>query len=384
MLSQVFAQFLTKRQKEKVDMGSNTFGQLFQITTWGESHGRGVGVVIDGCPANLPLSEKDLNDELEKRQGGKTAYTTPRKEKDAAVIYSGVFEGKTTGAPLSIFIENKEADSSKYHPIEHLFRPGHANFTYLKKYGIFDYRGGGRASARETVSRVAAGAVAKKVLSHFKIDLTAYIREIGGIEIQTPDLSDLALLKKTTYTSPIFCPDEKKSLNMIEALTLAKKEKDSLGGIIECVATNFPPGVGDPVYEKLEANLAKAMMTLPATKGFEIGSGFSSARMKGSEHNDLFFTDHEGRVRTKTNHAGGILGGISTGMPLIFRVAFKPTSSIAKSQMTVSRKGGTEELTLPEGSRHDPCVAIRAVPIVEAMAAIVLADRLLVNRSAQL
>lgn len=365
-------------------MGSNAFGKLFRITTWGESHGKGIGVVIDGCPANLPLSDADINEELEKRQPGKTPYTSPRGEKDEAVIYSGVFEGKTTGAPLSIIIHNKDADSSKYEPIKTLLRPGHANFTYLEKYGIFDYRGGGRSSARETACRVAAGAVAKKVLTHFNIDLLAYISEIGGIPIAPPNLSSLKPLRDQVMASPIFCPDEKAGEAMMQAILQAKEEKDSLGGIIECSAINLPVGLGDPVYEKLEANLAKAMMTLPATKGFEIGSGFAAARMKGSEHNDAFTTDETGQVVTETNYAGGTLGGISTGMPLSFRVAFKPTSSIEKKQKTVDLEGKKQDFELPKGSRHDPCVTIRAVPIVEAMAAITLADSLLMNRTSQI
>lgn len=365
-------------------MGSNTFGQLFRITTWGESHGKGIGVVIDGCPANLPISDDDINRELEKRQPGKTPYTSPREEKDEAVIYSGVFEGKTTGAPLSIIIHNKDADSSKYEPIKNLMRPGHANFTYLEKYGIFDYRGGGRSSARETACRVAAGAVAKKILAHFEINMTAFIREIGGISMEEPDLTDLQTLREKTYASPIFCPDQPAAAEMMKAILGAKEAKDSLGGIIECAATNLPVGLGDPVYEKLEANLAKAMLSIPATKGFELGSGFAATRMKGSEHNDAFTTDEAGNIKTETNFAGGTLGGISTGMPLLFRVAFKPTSSIEKKQKTVDVEGKKQDFELPKGSRHDPCVTIRAVPIVEAMTALILTDALLINRASRL
>lgn len=365
-------------------MGSNTFGKIFQITTWGESHGLGIGVIIDGCPANLPLTEQEVNIELEKRQPGKTPYTSPRVEKDEAKIYSGIFEGKTTGAPISIIIHNKNADSSKYEPIKNLLRPGHANFTYLKKYGVFDYRGGGRSSARETACRVAAGAVAKKILKHFDVDLAAYICEIGGIAIDNVDVSNLSELKMKTDANPIFCPDENVASAIMEAILDAKKNKDSLGGIIECVVINLPPGLGDPIYEKLEANLAKGMMTIPATKGFEIGSGFAAARMKGSEHNDTFIADAQGQISTETNFAGGILGGISTGMPLIFRVAFKPTSSIEKKQKTVDMQGQAEDFNLPKGSRHDPCVTIRAVPIVEAMTAIILTDALLLNRFSRL
>lgn len=361
-------------------MASNSFGNLFKITTWGESHGKGIGVVIDGCPAGIPLTDDDINEQLALRQPGKTPYTSPRGEKDHAEIYSGVFEGQTTGAPISIIILNKDADSSKYEPIKNLLRPGHANYTYLEKYGIFDYRGGGRSSARETACRVAAGAVAKKLLDHHGIAVTAFIKEIGGIEASIPPGD----LKKHTLASPIFCPDEKAGKEIIAKIVKFKEEKDSLGGVIEVIGVGLPVGLGDPVYEKLEANLAKAMMSLPATKGFEMGSGFKAARMKGSEHNDEFTKDNDGNIITKTNHAGGTLGGISSGTPLVFRVAFKPTSSIEKIQSTLDLDGNVQEFKLPAGSRHDPCVTIRAVPIVEAMAALTLADALLMNRSSKL
>jgi chorismate synthase len=365
-------------------MASNSSGTLFRITTWGESHGKAIGVVIDGCPAGLPLSNADINADLKLRQGGRTAYVTPRGEKDEAEIYSGVFEGKTTGAPISIIIFNQDADSSKYEPIKDLLRPGHANFTYLEKYGIFDYRGGGRSSARETACRVAAGAIAKKLLAHFGIRVVAYIKEIGGITASTPAHDSADALQNATRESPLFCPDKTATEQMIQALEKAKEEGDSLGGIIEITTFHLPIGLGDPVYEKLEANLAKAMLSLPATKGFEIGSGFAAARMKGSEHNDAFILDAEGKVSTATNFAGGILGGISTGLPLTARVAFKPTSSINKPQKTLSLGKEEKEFKLPEGSRHDPCVTIRAVPIVEAMAALVLVDAFLMHRNSKI
>lgn len=333
-------------------MASNSLGTIFRITTWGESHGKAIGVVIDGCPAGLSLSEEEINDQLARRRGGSTPYVSPRSEKDQAQIYSGVFEGKTTGAPISIIIFNHDVDSSSYEPIKDLLRPGHANFTYLEKYGTFDYRGGGRASARETACRVAASAVAKKLLSHFGVEITASLCEIGGAD---PADSE-------------------------EILDTVKQEGDSVGGIVEAIATGLPIGLGDPVYEKLEANLAKAMLSLPATKGFEIGSGFASARMRGSEHNDSFIIEDD-KVSTATNNAGGTLGGISTGQALTLRVAFKPTSSIKKAQATVSLAKEVTTFQLPEGSRHDPCVAIRAVPVVEAMMALVLADALLMNRA---
>ncbi|MBF8262338.1 MAG: aroC [Parachlamydiales bacterium] len=363
-------------------MASNFFGQIFRITTFGESHGPGVGVVIDGCPSGLSLSEQDINEQLAHRQCGKNAYTSPRKEEDRAEIYSGIFEGKTTGAPIAILIRNHDADSSQYEAIKDLYRPGHANFTYLEKYGVFDYRGGGRSSARETAARVAAGAVAKKLLKHFNIECAAFVSEIGGIVIQDPDLSNLQKIRDKTYASPIYCPDESASRKIMERISQIREEKETLGGIVACAA-HGPSGLGDPVYCKLEAMLAFAMLSIPATKGFEIGAGFSAARMKGSEHNDAFDIEEKGRVRTATNRAGGTLGGISTGSPIFFKVAFKPTSSIQKPQQTVSLKGEKATFQLPEMGRHDPCVAIRAVPVVEAMTALVLADALLMDRSAR-
>lgn len=358
-------------------MASNHFGTLFRITTWGESHGKGIGVVIDGCPAGLPITEEEINEELARRAGGKTPYTTPRSEKDRAEIFSGVFEGKTTGSPISLIIFNQDVDSSKYEPIKDLMRPGHANFTYLEKYGLFDYRGGGRSSARETACRVAAGAIAKKLLKHFGITLTAYLYAVGPHTIST---FDPAALEKSAF----FCPDPKAEQDISKAILAAKEEKDSLGGIIECTTSKLPIGLGDPIYEKLEANLAKAMLTIPATKGFEIGEGFRAARLKGSEHNAGFTTDPSGSIIPATNHAGGTLGGITTGLPLTFRVPFKPTSSIEKKQSTVDTSGAPQTFTLPAGSRHDPCVTLRAIPIVEAMTALTLADALLFSRTARL
>lgn len=365
-------------------MGSNTFGNLFKITTWGESHGKAIGVVIDGCPAGLEISEEDIQKELSLRIPGKSPYTSPRAETDKAEIFSGVFNGKTTGTPISIIIFNKDANSEAYEPIKDFLRPGHANFTYLEKYGIFDYRGSGRASGRETACRVAAGAIAKKFLSHFNIEIAAYIYEIDDITIKTPDYNHLEALRNETYISPVFCPDKEATQKIMQKLNSIKQEGDSLGGTIEFVAYPIPVGLGDPIYEKIEANLAKAMLSIPASKGFEIGSGFKTSCMKGSEHNDIFESDLDNRIITKTNHAGGILGGITTGMPLIGKVAFKPTSSIQKKQPTLTTTNTRKILELPSNSRHDPCVAIRAVPVVEAMIALVLADALLLNRSAKL
>jgi chorismate synthase len=363
-------------------MASNSFGNIFKITTWGESHGKAIGVIIDGCPAGLDIDETEINSALGRRAPGRTPYTSPRAEKDCAEILSGVFEGKTTGAPICIIIPNKESDSSKYEPIKDLLRPGHANYSYLGKYGIFDYRGGGRASARETACRVAAGAIARKILHICGIQLTAYIKQIGTIEAMIiPD--DLESIQTLTDQSSIFCPDLDVASAMMALIEKAKADGDSLGGIVEFIASSVPLGIGDPVYEKLEANLAHAMMTLPASKGFEIGSGFRSSVLQGSEHNDIF-KNEGGTIHTSTNHSGGVLGGICTGMPVVGRVAFKPPSSIMKPQETLTTSGEEAMFQLPAGSKHDPCVAIRAVPVVEAMAALVLVDAILLNRCAKL
>lgn len=360
-------------------MASNSFGKLFRMTTWGESHGAAIGVVIDGCPAGLCLDEDQLNQQMACRAPGKTRYTSPRKESDQAKILSGLFEGQTTGAPISILISNCDADPSKYEETKHLLKPGHANYTYLKKYGIFDYRGGGRASARETACRVAAGYVAKEFIRAFGVEVIAYIKQIGSISASLEGY-DVEHIRRFKEASPLFCPDEQASLSMGDLLDQVRQEGDSLGGVVEFRAHGVPVGLGEPLYYKLEAQLALALMGLPASKGFEIGSGFSSAAMQGSLHNDLYDTDG-GDVVCKTNHAGGVLGGVSTGMPVVGRVAFKPASSIGKRQKTLTLSGQKAVFELPLGSRHDPCVAIRAVPVVEAMVAIVLADALLLSRT---
>ena len=362
-------------------MASNSFGTLFRITTWGESHGKAIGVVIDGCPAGLPLEEQDILPDLMKRRPGYLPHTSPRKETDDLEILSGVFEGQTTGAPISLLIRNQDAHSASYELTKDLLRPGHANFTYLQKYGLFDYRGGGRASARETACRVAAGAIAKKILRTQGIDLLSYLKELGGISSLSPLGNSATVLREQRDKSSLFCLDPEAEQKML--IKLQTIEKDSLGGIIECTVFAMPQGLGDPVYEKLESNLAKAMLSIPASKGVEFGEGFEAARMYGSTHNDLFHLEN-GRIQTKTNHAGGTLGGISTGMPLIFRVAFKPTSSISTPQSTVDLQGTTQTFTLPTGSRHDPCLAIRAVPVVEAMTALVLVDAYLLNKTIRL
>ena len=363
-------------------MASNSFGNIFRITTWGESHGKAIGVVIDGCPAGIPLCEDDINIFLARRAPGKGPYTSPRTEKDLGAIYSGVFEGVTTGAPISIIIHNKDADSSKYEGIKDLLRPGHANFTYLEKYGVFDYRGGGRASARETACRVAAAAVAKKVIQCQGIDVLAHLCAVGNISA-TPQQEypqELEALRQRVDQSPLFVADPAAEQLMSAAIQDAKEKQDSLGGVVEFIATGLPVGLGDPVYEKIEANLAKAMLSIPASKGFEIGRGFEAASLHGSEHNDTFIQEN-GLTTTKTNHAGGTLGGITTGQPLQGRVAFKPTSSIMQPQETVDCTGKSETFLLPAGSRHDPCVAIRAVPVVEAMCCLVLVDALLMHQA---
>ena len=317
------------------------------------------------------------------RAPGQSPYTTPRQEKDHAQIYSGIFDGKTTGAPISIVIPNMDVKSQSYEPIKHVFRPGHANFTYLEKYGTFDYRGGGRSSARETACRVAAGAVAKKLLLHHDIQTCAYLKAVGDVHV-TININDLEQLRAAVLANPIFCPDPTAADQMMAQIIQAKNNHDSLGGVVAFIACGLPIGLGDPIYEKLEANLAKAMLSLPATKGFEIGEGFAAACMSGSSHNDLFIINNHNQTKTRTNHAGGTLGGISTGMPLSGQVAFKPTSSINQEQETVTTDGFKTNFKLPEGSRHDPCVAIRAVPVVDAMCALVLADALLMNRCSRL
>ncbi len=353
-------------------MASNSFGTLFRITTWGESHGPAIGVIIDGCPAGLPITETEINTDLKRRRPGATPYTSPRDEKDSVVILSGVFEGVTTGTPIALLIPNEDADPSKYESIKHLLRPGHANFTYLAKYGIFDHRGGGRASGRETAARVAAAAIAKKLLALEGITLFAYLKQLGPIQAKTILLAEIK-------NNPLFCPDPEAVQPMIQLIDEVKNEGDTIGGIVELTSTPLPIGLGDPIYEKLEANLAKAMLSIPASKGIEFGDGFASASMRGSEHNDLF-VHNQGGIRTSTNHAGGTLAGISNGQPLLLRVAFKPPSSIKKPQASLTLSGEPSTLVLPSGSRHDPCLAIRAVPVVEAMAALTLIDALLMNR----
>lgn len=355
----------------------NTFGQLFRITTFGESHGGGIGVVIDGCPPKIDISEAEIQRGLDRRRPGQSRITTQRKEEDRCEILSGIFEGKTLGTPIAMLVRNKDARPEDYPAIAKTFRPSHADFTYEAKYGIRNWQGGGRASARETIGRVAAGAIARRVLRTIfpKIDIVAYVAQIheiaAKIDMGKVEISDVD-------TNIIRCPDKAAAKKMISLIEKTRADGDSLGGMIECVIRNAPAGLGEPVFDKLEADLAKAMLSLPATKGFEIGSGFSAIRMRGSEHNDPFEM-REGKVRTATNFSGGIQGGISNGEEIYFRVAFKPTATIAREQRTVTIS--REQTKLAARGRHDPCVLPRAVPMVEAMAALVLCDHALRQRA---
>ncbi len=354
---------------------SNTFGNLFKITTWGESHGSAIGVVIDGCPAGIKVSAKDIQKDLDRRKPGQSKITTQRKEDDQVEILSGIFEGKTLGTPISLMIRNKDHKSCDYAEVKEKYRPSHADFTYDAKYGIRDYRGGGRASARETIGRVASGVIAKKILK--KTEAVAYVKQIHKVKA---DVNPAKVTAKQVESNIVRCPDAKTAKKMISAIEKAGKAGDSLGGIIECVIHNVPVGLGSPVFDKLEARLAKAMLSIPAVKGFEIGSGFNSVTMMGSEHNDEMSVKN-GKMTTKTNNAGGIVGGITNGMDIIFRVAFKPTATIFKKQSTITSAG--KNTTLKMSGRHDPCVLPRAVPIVEAMASLVLADEYLIQKTSK-
>ena len=351
-------------------MPGSSFGQIFRITTFGESHGPALGVVIDGCPPGLPFSVEDIQPDLDRRRPGQSAVTTARKEADEVQILSGVFEGKTTGTPICLVVFNSDARSRDYSQIKDLFRPGHADYTYRARYGIRDYRGGGRASARETVGRVAAGAVARKILAHEGVSILAYTCRVGDVVMQPVD----AVTREMIEANIVRCPDPDAASRMEEAVHEARKDKDSIGGEVEIIATGVPPGLGEPVFDKLKADLAKGMLSIPAVTGFEYGSGFSAARMRGSEHNDVFVNEN-GAVHTQTNRHGGMLGGISSGEPIIMRVAIKPTASVATPQKTVDIHGEEQEIVTK--GRHDPCLAPRFVPIGEAMTALVLVDHLL-------
>jgi chorismate synthase len=353
----------------------NTFGHLFRLTTFGESHGGAVGVVVDGCPPKLSLSEEDIQVELDRRKPGQSRLTTQRQEEDRCQILSGVFEGKTLGTPILVLVKNTDARSDDYLPFKDAYRPSHADYTYQVKMGIRNWKGGGRASARETVGRVAAGAIAKKILQEHNVEIVAWVQQVGTLAASVdPDTVQVAQVEET----PVRCPDADVRDRMIDAIDSARKDGDSLGGIVSIVARGVPPGLGAPIFDKLEADLAQALMSLPAAKGFELGSGFAGLALRGSEHNDPFYMEGD-RVRTRTNHSGGIQGGISNGENILLRVAFKPTATVLLDQETVTVD---KKPTRVKGrGRHDPCVLPRAVPICEAMVAIVLADHLLRQRA---
>ncbi|ELR99646.1 chorismate synthase [Gloeocapsa sp. PCC 73106] len=351
----------------------NTFGHLFRITTFGESHGGGVGVIIDGCPPRVAISESEIQADLDRRRPGQSKITTPRQESDRCEILSGVFEGKTLGTPIAILVRNQDARSQDYQEMEQKYRPSHADATYEAKYGIRNWQGGGRASARETIGRVAAGAIAKKILREIGgVQIIAYVKRIKDLEAIV-DQENVNL--EQVESNIVRCPDSECALKMIELIDQTRQAQDSVGGVVECIARNVPRGLGEPVFDKLEADLAKAVMSLPATKGFEIGSGFAGTLLTGSEHNDPYYIDDQGETRTRSNRSGGIQGGISNGEPVIIKVAFKPTATIGKAQDTVTNTG--VETVLAAKGRHDPCVLPRAVPMVEAMVALVLCDHLL-------
>jgi chorismate synthase len=357
-------------------MGS-TFGQLFRISTFGESHGGAVGVVIDGCPPRLPISVEEIQRDLDRRRPGQSTITTPRDEPDRAEVVSGLFDGQTLGTPIAIIVRNTDARPAAYADFKDVYRPSHADYTYEAKYGIRNWQGGGRASARETVGRVAAGAIARKLLAvTAQVEVLAYVRRVHTVEA-TVDPSQVTLSE--VEASIVRCPDAAAATAMIAHIDEARRRGDSLGGVVECVCRNVPVGLGEPVFDKLEADLARGLMSLPASKGFEIGSGFAGTMLTGIQHNDPFTVDASGRVRTVSNRSGGVQGGISNGEDIIVRVAFKPTATIAQAQQTVDRSG--KPVTLAAHGRHDPCVLPRAVPVVEAMACLVLADHLLRQRA---
>lgn len=357
-------------------MAGSSFGTIFRITTWGESHGKALGVVVDGCPAGLPLSEADIQPYLDRRKPGQSSITTQRKESDQVEILSGVFEGKTTGTPISMLLRNTSQISKDYDDIASYYRPGHADYTFDAKYGFRDYRGGGRSSARETAGRVAAGAVAIKILKTLGIEVTAYTRSIGPVEI-----NDASFEKEAIYTTIAAMPDREASKKAEEFLQRCREETDSAGGVVEIVVDHMPAGIGDPVFEKLDANLSKALFSIGAVKAVEIGSGIAVTKSKGSQNNDPFIMTEKG-IAKKSNHAGGILGGISDGDRIIARAHFKPTPSIFHTQDTVNKDG--EEIKVQIKGRHDPIVVPRAVVVVEAMTALTLVDLLLTNMSARM
>ncbi len=363
----------------------STIGTIFKVTTWGESHGKAIGVVVDGCPAGLELCEADIQKLLDRRKPGQSKFTTQRSEGDEVEILSGVFEGKTTGMPISMIVWNKDQRSRDYSQIADVYRPGHADFTFDEKFGFRDYRGGGRSSARETIGRVAAGAVAEKFLESLGIHMAAYTKSIGPVEIADLAYCKIEEIRKTAENNKLYMPDAEAAERAAKYLEEKMAECDSVGGVVECVVSGLPTGLGEPVFEKLDANLAKAMVSIGAVKGFEIGDGFGASQACGSVNNDAFRMGKDGasaKVEKATNHSGGVLGGLSDGSDLVFRAAFKPTPSIAKVQNTVNKNG--EEIELSINGRHDPVVVPRAVVVVEAMAAITLMDALLVSMTSRM
>lgn len=351
---------------------SNTFGKAFRLTTFGESHGQAVGGIIDGCPSNIPIDISIVQHELARRRPGQSALTTPRNEADEVVFLSGIFQGKTTGAPIAFEVRNHNQRSSDYDHLKDVYRPSHADFVYHQKYKHFDYRGGGRSSARETIARVAAGAIAKQVLAFYtNVKIRAYTSGVGEIFMPQHALLDFSI----TENNPVRCPNAEMAKKMEQYIDKIRNQNDSVGGVVTCHILNMPVGVGQPVFGKLNAELGYAMLGINAVKGFEIGAGFAAAEMLGSEHNDEFYTDENGQVHTKTNFSGGTQGGISNGQPIEFRVAFKPVATIGKAQNTINKQG--QAIKLEAKGRHDPCVVPRAVPIVEAMAALTVLDLML-------
>ncbi len=360
-------------------MAGNSFGQLFRITTFGESHGEAIGVIIDGCPAQLPVDINYIQGELDKRKPGQSKITTQRKESDTVKILSGVFEGKTTGTPIAMIIPNEDQRSKDYSHNTNIFRPSHADFTYQSKYGIRDHRGGGRSSARETAARVAAGALAKLLLKSQGIEIVAHVSSVGKINAPEVQISNAQQFIDEREKNIVRCADAATAEQMISFIDDIRKQGDTVGGKVSCHIINCPVGLGEPVFDKLHAELGKAMLSINAVHGFEFGSGFSGSEMRGSEHNDIFVSDDQGNVKTLTNYSGGIQGGISNGMPIEFKIAFKPVATIMHNQATVDSEGNAAEIS--GKGRHDPCVVPRAVPIVEAMAALVIADHWLRNRN---
>ena len=356
---------------------ASSFGRVFCITTFGESHGGGVGVIADGCPPRLPISAEEIQRDLDRRRPGQSHLTTPRQEADRVEILSGVFEGHSLGSPIALLVRNKDARPQAYEDFKDVYRPSHADYTTEAKYGIRNWQGGGRASARETVGRVAAGAIARKLLAFAAdVEVLAWVRRVHEVEAKV-DPTSVAI--EAIESNPVRCPEPSAAAEMAERIDAARRRGDSLGGVVECVARGVPAGLGEPVFDKLEADLARGMLSLPASKGFEIGSGFEGTRMTGIEHNDPFVPGEDGRPRTASNRSGGVQGGISNGEPIVVRVAFKPTATIAHAQQTVDRSG--ESTVLEARGRHDPCVLPRAVPMVEAMMCLVLADHWLRQRS---